>query len=403
MSTEVRLAEILGALSRALDLTEGQPPGHCVRCCWIGVSIGRQLGLPEAQLKDLYYALLLKDLGCSSNAARICELYLADDLSFKKDFKLVEWQPAAGAALRAVAHGRQHRPCAALPQHHRNPAEWRRARPRTDRDALPARCRDRAQMRFSEAVASAILDLDEHWDGGGKPVGTSPARTSRSSRASRSWRRSSTCSTPAPDAPTAAPRCGNRAGGWFDPAIVAAFEQVLPSPTTSGRRSSATTSRRMVLEMEPGQQAMLADDDYLDDIAAGLRPGDRREEPVHLGPQRTRRRLHRPDRRGNGLRPSAPALAEARRAPARHRQARRQQQRARQARKARRRRMGRDAAPRRTVGTDPVADRGLRAICRRSPAPITKGSTARAIHAACGPRRSTSTPASSRPPTSSTR
>ena len=32
-------AEILGSLSHALDLTEGQPPGHCVRCCCIGVNI----------------------------------------------------------------------------------------------------------------------------------------------------------------------------------------------------------------------------------------------------------------------------------------------------------------------------------------------------------------------------
>ena len=80
MATSIRLAEILGALSRALDLTEGQPPGHCARCCWIGVNIGRRIGLPDDELRDLYYALLLKDLGCSSNAARICDLYLADDL-----------------------------------------------------------------------------------------------------------------------------------------------------------------------------------------------------------------------------------------------------------------------------------------------------------------------------------
>src|SRR5687768_15172611 len=83
------LAEVLGAFSYALDLTEGQPEGHCVRACWIGSHIGRRLGLPEAELSELYYTLLLKDLGCSSNAARICHLYLADDRAFKRDFKLV--------------------------------------------------------------------------------------------------------------------------------------------------------------------------------------------------------------------------------------------------------------------------------------------------------------------------
>lgn len=77
------------ALSHALDMTEGQPPGHCVRCCWIGMHVGRELGLPEDQLRELYYVLLLKDLGCSSNAARICALYLTDDLAFKRDYKAV--------------------------------------------------------------------------------------------------------------------------------------------------------------------------------------------------------------------------------------------------------------------------------------------------------------------------
>lgn len=82
-------AEILGAFSYALDITEGQPEGHCVRACWIACQIAQELGLPDEAFADLYYAVLLKDLGCSSNAARICELYQTDDRSFKRDFKFV--------------------------------------------------------------------------------------------------------------------------------------------------------------------------------------------------------------------------------------------------------------------------------------------------------------------------
>ena len=89
MAKVVRLAEVLGALSRALDLTEGQPPAIACGAAGSASSVGRAMGLSEPDLRDLYYALLLKDLGCSSNAARICELYLADDLSFKNDFKLL--------------------------------------------------------------------------------------------------------------------------------------------------------------------------------------------------------------------------------------------------------------------------------------------------------------------------
>ncbi len=64
----VQLADVLGALSHALDLTEGQPIGHCVRATWIGFHIGRTMGLPDLQLWELYHTVMLKDLGCSSNA-----------------------------------------------------------------------------------------------------------------------------------------------------------------------------------------------------------------------------------------------------------------------------------------------------------------------------------------------
>lgn len=86
----IRLGALMGALSFALDLTEGQPEGHCIRCCWIGTHVGRILGMTGHEFEDLYFTLLLKDLGCSSNAARICELYLADDITFKRDFKLID-------------------------------------------------------------------------------------------------------------------------------------------------------------------------------------------------------------------------------------------------------------------------------------------------------------------------
>ena len=42
---QIPLAELLASFSYALDLTEGQPPGHCVRACWIGTHIGQEIGL----------------------------------------------------------------------------------------------------------------------------------------------------------------------------------------------------------------------------------------------------------------------------------------------------------------------------------------------------------------------
>jgi hypothetical protein len=79
----------LGAFSYALDLTEGQPEGHSLRCTWIAMRLADMLGIEGPARRDLYYAVMLKDLGCSSNAARIAELYLADDRAFKQAYKQI--------------------------------------------------------------------------------------------------------------------------------------------------------------------------------------------------------------------------------------------------------------------------------------------------------------------------
>jgi hypothetical protein len=40
---------------------------------------------------DLYYALLLKDTGCSSNAARMFEVFGGDELKAKREVKTQDW------------------------------------------------------------------------------------------------------------------------------------------------------------------------------------------------------------------------------------------------------------------------------------------------------------------------
>ena len=49
----------------------GAAMGHAVRSCAIGMRIGEEIGLAPDERSSLFYALLLKDAGCSSNAARL--------------------------------------------------------------------------------------------------------------------------------------------------------------------------------------------------------------------------------------------------------------------------------------------------------------------------------------------
>src|SRR5271168_1806877 len=86
------LPEILSALSFALDLTEGAVPGHALRSCLLGMRLGMELGFSPIALADLYHALLLKDVGCSSNAARMCQIIGGgDDRAVKSGVKLEDW------------------------------------------------------------------------------------------------------------------------------------------------------------------------------------------------------------------------------------------------------------------------------------------------------------------------
>ena len=75
----ISLSEIISALSYALDLTEGAVQGHALRSCLLGMRIAAEAELPSDHASSLYFALLLKDIGCSSNASRMCEIVGEDD------------------------------------------------------------------------------------------------------------------------------------------------------------------------------------------------------------------------------------------------------------------------------------------------------------------------------------
>ncbi len=265
---KLRLAEVLSALTYALDITEGQPQGHSVRCCWIGFLIAEELKLDDQQTWELYYTLLLKDLGCSSNAARVCELYLTDDLSFKKDFKLV-----GGSLPQALRFVMSHTGLqAGMAERFRAIINIFQNGGEISCELIETRCTRGAdiarKMRFSEAVAQGIHDLDEHWDGSGKPEGRKAqdislyARIALLAQVVDIFRMSG-----GEDA--ARKEIENRSGTWFDPALVKAFRSVAARPSFWDAMQDDDL-RSSILELEPTNSAINFDEDYLDDIAEGF-------------------------------------------------------------------------------------------------------------------------------------
>ena len=260
----------MGALSHALDMTEGQPPGHCVRCCWMGMQVGQYLGFAADILADLYYTLLLKDLGCSSNAARICELYLADDLTFKKDFKLVDSSLSQVLGFVLSHTGLK----SGLAERFRGVLNILQNGGTISRELIETRCQRGAEiaraMHFPETVARGILDLDEHFDGGGKPQGLSGTAISPLARIALMCQVMDVFYVSG--GRTAAIReLKKRRGSWFDPSLVDAFLSVERQTGFWETLGAPNAELEMtVLSLEPARLERLADAAYLDDIAAAF-------------------------------------------------------------------------------------------------------------------------------------
>ncbi|MGE0815279.1 MAG: HD domain-containing phosphohydrolase [Vicinamibacterales bacterium] len=168
----VPVMDVIAGLSRALDITEGHPRGHAVRSCLIGMRLGRRLGLDETAQSDLFHALLLKDAGCSSNAARVHQLFGGDDHPAKRAVWLTDWRRWPEKIRYGLEYAGKGEP---WPRRLARIAALAAAGPRAERELFAIRC-DRGaaialDIGLSPAAAAAIRWMDEHWDGGGQPDG----------------------------------------------------------------------------------------------------------------------------------------------------------------------------------------------------------------------------------------
>ena len=228
---DIRLSEIVAALSHALDITEGQPMGHAERTCIIGMRLADAVGPRAARRSSLFYALLLKDAGCSTNAGAGWPSSSAPTTcDVKRASRLIDRSNAARSRCAPWPHDRARRAAAAARAPSARAAwPWASTAPasswqiRCERGAdiaradRPRRARRRRDPPARRALGRARLP-------GGLAGEEIPllariiclAQTSRSSappggagrRAAR-WRAA-------------------RAGSWFDPALVdavAAFER----------------------------------------------------------------------------------------------------------------------------------------------------------------------------------
>jgi HD-GYP domain-containing protein (c-di-GMP phosphodiesterase class II) len=170
----ISLSEIISALSYALDLTEGAVHGHALRSCLLGMRIAEEAKLPSDQTSSLYFALLLKDIGCSRNAGRVSQVMGGEDPAAKAVLNSEDWTkphkpnlstlkllwnnvlPEAGPVARAAKFVRDG------VTRHQNVSALRSLR--NDRGAAILN-----KLGMDQIAADAVRSLEERWDGSGYP------------------------------------------------------------------------------------------------------------------------------------------------------------------------------------------------------------------------------------------
>jgi HD-GYP domain-containing protein (c-di-GMP phosphodiesterase class II) len=243
----LRLADLLGGLSIVADLGFGLPPETAMRSCLIGTALARELGVPEDEVADTFYASLLLHLGCTAFAheasaamgdeltvnSAVAKTDFADPSDVLKTFipeatrgmsPLLRGRAAAFIVTRGKSFGKRH-----------ETASCEVARETARRLGLPA------------SLQRALYEVHEWWRGGGAPRGLRgeeialPARIARVASDAALFDEIG-----GPELATDALR--RRAGGMLDPSIVQVF---IANARALLAEASAGDPRNRILEVEP--------------------------------------------------------------------------------------------------------------------------------------------------------
>ena len=209
--------------------------------------------------------LLMKDVGCSSNAARICQLHMTDDITFKRDFMTVNG--SLPQVLRFVLSHTGMK--AGLSERFRALVHIFQNGGQIAKELMETRCDRGAEiarkMRFSKGIVAAIRSFDEHWDGGGMPDRMRGERIPLYSRMALIAQVVNVFQI-ANGIDAARLEVQHQAGIWFDPRLAAAFERISAKPKFWAMLRSDNL-QDAIFELEPARQRAFVDDDYLDDVA----------------------------------------------------------------------------------------------------------------------------------------
>lgn len=166
-NTRARLADVLAALTLAMDLGLGLPTEWVLRCTLTGMRLVEAMGLDDEVGHDVFYLSLLRHIGCTSMSSEFAhffgtdqvgpEVVLSDSKSLSDSISLV-FSMGAGEPFptRLGAMARMMRaPSIEV----------------VDTVQCDAACRLAAGMGIEERLVDCLRQSRERWDGKGSPAG----------------------------------------------------------------------------------------------------------------------------------------------------------------------------------------------------------------------------------------
>ncbi|MBV8528785.1 MAG: HD domain-containing protein, partial [Candidatus Dormibacteraeota bacterium] len=167
----LRLAEPLAALSLASDLSRGHPQEEALRATSVAMQIAAALQLGPAQMETVYYATLLRYVGCTATSPQYVAMYGASDITVRSRGDYVDLASARDGlrflySLTDEVSG---------PRRAARFVAGLRAARTAGPDAARADCEVGAalmrQFGLPDSVQRAVLHSFERWDGKGWPDG----------------------------------------------------------------------------------------------------------------------------------------------------------------------------------------------------------------------------------------
>jgi len=246
MSQDLRLADLLVAISVATDLGMGYEPEKATRSCLLSTRLARGLDLAEEEVRDVYLTTLLRHLGCTATAHEEAYFFGGDELASRPPSERADFGSAPEMIKLTLATGRGSG--VSRPRHL---ARALRAGKKEGDRILRAICEVgshlAARLGLGATVETALYQVMERWDGKGSPGGLAgeeivlPARIAEVATQAVVFDRA--------EGPEAAlEMASRRAGGWFDPTIAEAFRRLGPDLLAEGADEDPWTA---VLDAEP--------------------------------------------------------------------------------------------------------------------------------------------------------